>query len=266
MKIWYQLVSAEKSRSHFISVVQGLCDRAALPGSSVEVRGTNSGALGDQVQFFYNHDVRDIIDNGLRVREAGVYDAFVLANSLDGGITELREILNVPVISFMETACSIACMMGERVGLLVPYARMMPRFRELSRRYLVPDRLAAIEPIMDEAFPGFRDAFVESAAGDAALELTFVAARRAIDKGADVIIPAGPATALLPSRGIFNIEGVPLLDCYSLLVKAAEMMVAMHKLTGTHISRHLMYQMPPEEMLAHIAKTRGVDLLKPFSK
>src|SRR5580698_1897343 len=142
MKIWYQLISAETSRSDFLSGVQGLCDRAAQPGTAVEVRGTRSGALGDQIRFFYNSDLQEIIGNALRVREAGTYDAFVLANSLDGGIIELREILDLPVISFMETACSVACMMGERVGLLIPYARMLPRFREISRTYLRDERLA----------------------------------------------------------------------------------------------------------------------------
>jgi allantoin racemase len=263
MKIWYQLVSAEKSRSHFLSDVQGLCDRAAQPGTTIEVRGTASGALGDQVRFFYNADVQEIIANGLQVRAAGTYDAFVLANSLDGGITELREVLDIPVISFMETACAVACMMGERVGLLIPYARMMPRFRELGRTYLRDERLAAIEPVMSEAFPGFRDAFTNTAAGDAALAQIFAAARKTIDQGADVIIPAGPAAALLPRRGIYQIDNVPVIDCYSLLVKAAEMMVAMHRLTGIHISRRLAYQMPSAEMLDHIARTRGVDLLKP---
>jgi len=41
MRIWYQLVSSETGMANFLRATQALCDGAALPGTKVEVRGTN---------------------------------------------------------------------------------------------------------------------------------------------------------------------------------------------------------------------------------
>ena len=262
MRIWYQLVSSEAGRGPFLSTLQKLCDGAASPGTTVEVRGTQHGALGDQLRIVYHYDVREIVYNGLKVRAAGNYDAFVIANSLDGALVELKEILDIPVLSFMEVACAVASQMGEKVGVLSPYARMAPRYREMSRSYLLPERLASVEYVMAEAVPGFRDAFADQAAGDKAVEEIRAAGRRAIAQGADVLIPAGPAAALLVHRGIYDVDGAPFLDVYRLLVKYAEMMVQMRQLTGTHVSRRQMYQKPDAETLARIADARGISLLR----
>ena len=180
MRIWYQLVSSESGRGPFLSTLQGLCDGASAPGTKVEVRGTAHGALGDQLRIVYHYDVREIIENGLKIRRDGGYDAFVIANSLDGGLVELREILDIPVLSFMDVACAVASQMGEKVGVLSPYARMSPRYREVSTGYLLPEKLASVEYVMPEAVPGFRDAFAIKEAGDKAVEQIFAAARRAM--------------------------------------------------------------------------------------
>ena len=262
MRIWYQLVSSESGRGPFLSTLQRLCDGCAAPGTTVEVRGTQHGALGDQLRVVYHYDVREIIDNGLKVRRDGGYDAFVIANSLDGGLVELKEILDIPVLSFMEVACAVASQMGEKVGVLSPYARMSPRFREMARGYLLPERLAGVEYVMLDAVPGFRDAFADTAPGDAAIAQIMAAARRSLANGADVLVPAGPAAALLTHRGIFDVDGAPFVDVYRLLVKYAEMMVAMRKLTGAHVSRRQMYQKPDAATLARIADARGIDILK----
>ena len=122
MRIWYQLLSSERRLSNFLKGAQSLCDKVAAPGTTVEVRGTRHGALGDQYRFFWHYDVREVVDNGLKVRDetraSGKYDAFVVANSLDPAIVELREMLDIPVLSFMEVNCFTACMLGDRFGLV----------------------------------------------------------------------------------------------------------------------------------------------------
>src|SRR5688572_13862297 len=100
MRIWYQLLSAEDGMKSSIAATQALATRAAAPGTTVEVRGTRHGALGDNYRLFWHYDTREVIENGLKVRREGSYDAFVIANSLEPGLVELRELLDVPVISF----------------------------------------------------------------------------------------------------------------------------------------------------------------------
>jgi len=262
MKIWYQLVSSETGMKHFIAATQRLCDSAALPGTETQVRGTRQGALGDQYRLFWNYDVREIIDNALEIRKAGGYDAFVLANSLDPALVELREIMDIPVVSFMEVCCFHACTMGERFGLVVPNTKMIPRYREIPVGYGLRDRLAAVDAIDFDNIRGFDAAFADKVTGDDCVQQILAASRRCVEQGAEVIIPAGPSTALLAQRGIFEVDGVPLLDCYRLLLKAAELAVAMRELTGVHISRKLMYESPPQEYVEKVARTRGIAALR----
>lgn len=262
MRIWYQLISSETAMKNFIACTQGLCDRAASPGTTVEVRGTRQGALGDQYRLLWHYDVREVLENGLDVRRKGGYDAFVIANSLDPALVELREILDIPVLSFMEISCFVACTMGERFGLVVPNARMGPRYREIPYGYGLSDRLVAVESAGYENIRGFDEVFTDTALGDECIEAGLAAARRAIVKGADVVIPAGPLTALMASRGIYVVDDVPLLDAYSLLVKAAEMMVGMHRLTGVCVSRRQLYQAPPADLIRRAAEVRNIPALR----
>jgi allantoin racemase len=262
MRLWYQLISSEAGMNHFLAACQSVLERAKAPGTTVEVHGTRHGALADQYRLFMNYDVREVIDLGLRIRREGGYDAFVLANSFDPGLVELREMLDIPVVSFMEVACFSACMMGERFSVIGPNRKFIPRYREIVHGYGLRERLASVEGIEFDDIRSFNDAFADRAAGDRALEQIMAAIRRAIAAGAEVVIPAGPAAVLLATRGCFELEGVPLLDVNSLLVKTAETMVEMKRLTGTHISRRLLYQAPSEELVRQVAEVRGIDLLK----
>lgn len=262
MKLWYQLVSSETGMSNFLRATQEVCDRAASPGTTVEVRGTAEGALGDQFRLFWHYDVREIISNALRIRRDGGYDAFVIANSLDPALVELREMMDIPVVSHMEICCHMACTMGEKFGLVVPNRKMTARYREIPVGYGLRDRLAAVEGIEFDNIRGFNDVFVDEKLGDQCVDQILAASRRCIEQGAEVVIPCGPSSTLLVKRGIFALGGVPLLDAYSLLVKAAEMMVSMHRLTGTHVSRHLLYESPPEAYVQRVAEVRNIDALR----
>ena len=262
MRIWFQLLSSEDGMKSSIAATQALASRAAAPGTTVEVRGTPHGALGDNYRLFWHYDTREVIANGLRIRKNGGYDAFVVANSLEPAVVELRELLDIPVISFMEVSCFTACTMGERFGLVVPNEKFIPRYREIAVSYGLRDRLAAVESVQFDNIRDYNKVYTDVAVGDMLRDQVFEASRRAIAQGAEVIIAPGPSTALMASRGIYEFEGVPILDSYSLLVKVAEAMVGMHKLTGIHISRKLLYRSPPADLVKKVAATYDIDTLK----
>jgi Asp/Glu/hydantoin racemase len=262
MRIWYQLLSSEIRLSNFLAAAQQLCTCVAAPGTTVEVRGTRHGALGDQYRIFWHYDVREVVDNGLKVRASKAYDAFVIANSLDPALVELREMLDIPVLSFMEVNCFTACTMGERFGVVVPNEKMVPRYTEIVRGYGLASRLAAVEPLRWENMTRFDDVFTDPAVADEIHAQVLEASHRAIAKGAEVLILTGPQSAFMAQRGARLIDGVPLLDSYSLLVKQAEAMVAMHRLTGIAVSRRLLYQAPPTDLVRQAAEVREIDALR----
>jgi len=246
----------------FITATQKLVNRVVSPGTTVEVHGTTQGVLGDQFRLFWQYDLREVIDNGLRIRRNGGYDAFVIANSLDPALVELREMLDIPVLSFMEVNCFAACSMGERFGLIVPNRKMVARYREMPVSYGLRDRLAAVEPIFFDDVREQNNAFTSKTVADAAQIEVIKAAKRAIEKGAEVLIAPGPPGALMAQQGIYQIDGVPVLDTYTRLAKTAETAVAMHKLTGISVSRHLLYEAPPKELIKKVGDAYKVDLLR----
>lgn len=262
MRIWYQLLSSETGMKHFIAATQALVNRAVSPGTVVEVRGTRNGVLGDQFRLFWNYDQREVIDNGLRIRRNGGYDAFVIANSLEPAIVELREMLDIPVISFMEVNCFVACTMGQQFGMVVPNRKLIPRYTEIPISYGLRDRLAAVEPIQFDDVRRQEDIFTDERVADAMQEQVLVAVRKCAEKGAEVVFAPGPPGAMLAQRGVFQIEGIPILDTYTLLAKFTEAMVTMHKLTGVCVSRHLLYESPPKDLVRKVGEAYGVDTLR----
>lgn len=262
MRIWFQLLSSEEKMSSFLASVQRLVDRAVSPGTVVEVRGTTKGVIGDQYRLFFNYDLREVVDNGLRIRREGGYDAFAIANSLDPALVDLREMLDIPVLSFMEINAFTACTMGERFGVIVPNRKMVPRYREIVLGYGLRDRLATIEPIGFDDVRAMEDPFNDPQMAQAVEKQVISTTRRAAEQGAEVVFIAGPAGALMAERGIFAVDGIPVIDCYTLLAKAAEMQVSMHKLTGVCISRHCLYQAPSQDFVQRVGNVYGVDALR----
>jgi allantoin racemase len=260
MKIWYQLISSETAMSDFLSTVRGLCQTVAAAGTEVEVHGTPHGALGDQYRVIWHYDVREFVETALKLRREGGYDAFVIANSLDTGLVELREILDIPVISFMEACCFTACTMGERFSVVVQHPKMVTRYREIIHGYGLAGRLASIE--FTGHSPGNRLMFREEEQAQDYVTKVTEAGRRAIAAGAEVLFLTGSTAALLASRSIFAIDGVPLLHSYGLLVKAAESAIAMHRVTGHCISRRNYYQAPPADLMDRVAEIRGLPMFR----
>jgi allantoin racemase len=262
MRIWFQLLASETAMKDSIAATQAIANKAASPGTIIEVHGTTNGTMGANYRLFWHYDTREVIANGLKVRQSGQYDAFVIANTLEPGVVELREMLDIPVISCMEVCCHVACMMGEKFGILVSNDKFIPRYREIVHSFGLRDRLASVEATQFDKIGDLNSVFDAGSAADRlSAELT-AAARRSIDKGAEVLFATGPKASFLASQGIYELDGVPLLDCYSLLVKFTEAMVGMHKLTGISVSRKGLYQSPPKDLVMKAAAIHGIESLK----
>ena len=122
--------------------------------------------------------------------------------------------------------------------------------------------VTSLRPGSDVQSTGWWTVFTDPSAGDQLRDAVLTAARRCIAQGAEVIICPGPSTALMASRGIFECDGVPLLDSYSLLVKMAEAAVAMHRITGVAVSRKGLYQSPPTDLVKKAAAIHDIGPLK----
>ena len=109
MRLWVQVFSSRERNPNFHEALEQHLRSVVEPGTQIEVHGTKKGGLGEQFRFFQTIDMPDIIDNVLKCKHAkdanGAprYDAFVSLNSTDPALVEAREILDIPVVGFLET-------------------------------------------------------------------------------------------------------------------------------------------------------------------
>ena len=137
--------------------------------------------------------------------------------SLEGS-AELREMLDIPVLSFMEVSCFHACTMGEKFALVVPNEKFVPApYRQKARMerieaMFVPDQDVQIAQIMTGGIDVMRDPSPDHVAelqknknlevsafdSDTMIYLQFDAMGRSGNKAVqDARVPRGPGWARL---------------------------------------------------------------------
>ena len=187
------------------------------------------------------------------------YDALAIVNSIDPGLYEAREVLQIPVLGFLETTTLVSCMMGRSFSLITINPKFGLRYAQKVKLYGLTERLASVES-MNFHIPDLNLAFTESASRERVHDEFEVAAKRALGAGAEVIIPCGPHALILSQMGVKEVEGALVLDGLSILIKMAEVAVKVKKITGTFISRKLLYQMPGDLIREKAKKDYGIDL------
>lgn len=258
MKIWYQGLMSPQRKPTFYRMLNEYARKVADPGTEVEFHGLSTGGVGDHYRFIELMDTRPLLENALRAERDG-FDAFAIGNTLDAGLYEAREVVNIPVLGILETALLVTSMMGRNFALIAPGPKFVPKWEELVARYGFKDRMACIahmeftpqglEPILE---PEYRQTF---------LDIWHKAAKQALDAGAEVLIPVGGAVVMFMGQNqIREIDNVPVFDSIAAVIKMTELMVKLRQITGTFISRKLMYAPPPREMLEQVLKSYGIVL------
>ena len=110
--------------------------------------------------------------------------------------------------------------------------------------------------------PGaFDQALQDDAAKRAVIEQFSDCARRGLDKGAEVVIPAGGSLmAVLADAGIHQIGAAPVLNGLIAVIKVAELAVGMRRITGQFTSKHLIYAPPAGKLLSHVRDAYGAHI------
>jgi len=247
MRILYQSMSNAEHAVNYWKFFKKLLEKVADPETSVDIVGTKV-ALVDQYRFFEFLDTNSVLDNGLMAEKEG-YDAIAIGNILDPGLYELRQMVDIPVLGLCETSLLMAHMIGQRFSLIAVNEYFIPRIEENIVRYGLEKRLVSIDtmvsspPMLDKAFsdPGMRDN---------ALNEFYEGARNTINKGAEVIIPAGGRLmAFLAAQDVYEVDGIVVLNGITTLIKLTEAAVKLKKIMGTFTSRKRLYAKPSTELL-----------------
>jgi allantoin racemase len=264
MRLWVQVFSSRERNPNFHEALESHLRAVVDAGTEIEVHGTKKGGLGEQFRIFQAIDMPDIIENVLTCKHAvddkGAkrYDAFVSLNSTDPALVEAREILDIPVLGFLETTALMACTMGRTFSLITPNPKFALSYEQKLKLYGLTERLTSIEAMNIPNLADYRQGFIHADAHARVMTEWDAAARRAIAAGAEVLIPCGSHAVLTARRSLREIDGALIMDGLAVLIKMAETMVRLQKIMGTVVSRKMLYQKPDAAVLEKAVKDYGI--------
>jgi allantoin racemase len=179
---------------------------------------------------------REVIRGAINAQREG-YAAFYMNHFQDVGLYEARATVDIPVLGLGETTLHHACTLGRRLGLLCINRAFIPTHWDQVIRYGLRDRVTDIRAV-DATIQDWMEAFRVPARRDALWTVFEREARRLLDAGADVIVPTGGIPMMLfgAERGA-NVDGAPIVNGCTVVIKAAEMAVKLRELEGLAPSR-----------------------------
>jgi len=250
-RILYLSMSREEYSPNYFPFLRSYLEQVKSPDTEIDLRGTRVGRI-DSFRFFETLDWISILDSVLEAELDG-YDAVAIGNILDPALREARSMVDIPVLGLGETSMLTASMMGSSFSLIAVNPYFGGRFEENVAKYGLGQRLTSIECM--GLTPHELDAcFSDPAERERAVASFTAAARAALDKGAEVIIPAGGRlTAFLNALDIREVDGAPLLDGTISLVAGTEAAIRIRRQSGSFVSRRRLYARAPEASIRRAA-------------
>lgn len=248
IKILWQSSTPIHRYPAYRAAVEQHARRLLLPGTSMTIRGVHEGS--DQLAYraidFMNN--AQLFDSVVTAQREG-YDAVAIGCFLDPVLDELREIVDIPVLSLAETGMLVACMHGKRFSVLSHNPVFNRKaYPELIHKYRLTERAG---PMIDLELPrevlanALRTGEVEPC-----LEQVRRGARAAIAQGADtILLGCGLLNIIAASSGLQEVDGAPIVDVSGVLMKTAESMVTLRRVTGLKTSRVGAYSRPVDEKI-----------------
>ena len=219
MRIWHQGFVELEALPVYVEALNRHVHAVASPGVTVDLHGLARGTYTPhrtaadiaRDPLLAPLGVAQVVENIRRAEREG-YDAAAITIVQNIGLREARAAVTIPVASYGEAAMHVACMVGERFGV-VAFDRIIAEIieREIARLGLT-SRAASVE-VVDTDYGGVVEAFDRP---DRLVDAFTKAARRAIARGAESIIPGQTIMAeALWQQGVRRIEKTPIIFAIS---------------------------------------------------
>jgi Asp/Glu/hydantoin racemase len=267
MRLWHQSFTVLEKLPDYADALGQHMRAVARPDTEIVLHGMHEATYetnypGTDIRHAalqYFHGLQ-FITAGLAAEKAG-FDGFMISTLPDPTLRETQSLLDIPVVSYGETAMHTACLVGRRFGILVFIEDLVQLIEENVARAGLRERCAGVRYV---GF-GFNDVLAGFASPAPLLARFEEAAKGLIASGADVIIPGeAPLCVLLGREGVRCVEEAPIVDSVACLVKAAETMVDLRRHTGLAPSRRGYYKSrPPPERVAELVKFYGFGAVGP---
>lgn len=159
------------------------------------------------------HAVLDVL-----ARNAGQYDAAIVAAFGDPGLSGAKEMMEIPIVGIAESAFLTAHALGRRYSILAVTKRLGTWFGECAQDHGLDGRLAAVRALDVPV------SHISNARAETGRLLVDLCHRTIEEDGAEVVIMGGGPIAGL-AREVAHEIPVPVLDGVSCAVRMAEMLV-----------------------------------------
>ncbi|WP_144630220.1 aspartate/glutamate racemase family protein [Bordetella genomosp. 13] len=241
-RFWHQsmveLETAQPYRDYLESHARAVLGDTAR----VSVHGLRPGSLlgrpstpGLSNPFVYHRVLDQVIDNAIAAQRDGC-DAFVIGSFSEPYLREIRSILDIPVLSILESTLLTGCSLGQRI---IPISNA-PEIAAMVDRAIAAHGLGqrvlpavALDPPLDE--PTLAHAIGRPGP---VLEAFTATARAWLARGADVIVPAeGVLSTVLTANAVAELDGAPVLDVFAITWRHAVMMTGLRRDLRLSVSR-----------------------------
>lgn len=264
MKLCCININSAETSEGFLPVLTRSIDLARRADTDVKIMSVEPGlqrALDVNSSYFSLLNKASIVDRAVQASTEG-YDAAVVVCFLDPGISEAREMVDIPVVGLAEASMFLACQLGRKFAIVtLDEPKMILEIERNLKLSGLEDR-ATRNPVVPIDIPSkdwLKRGMEERAwVTDAIREK----AKRCIAEGAEVIIIGCAGLAPIATlEGLSHIEGVevPVIDCVQAGIKMAEFRVELaQRLKWPVVSRAGAYARPTERDIRRVRDTFGV--------
>jgi Asp/Glu/hydantoin racemase len=237
MRIWYQSSVAIGKNPVYRPYEDAIARNArevVRPDTEVDIHGVTRMSAHYERSKYARYLNAISIARAAADAEAQGYDAIAVGCYTDPCLEEIRDTVTIPSLFIMQTSMHVASMLGSKFAFVSYSAANLRQMRILAQRYGLEHRLAGsgcFEAQLSRSNEWFThpgpivDGFTREAA-------------RCVAQGAEVLIPTcGVLNQVLRENKVREVEGCPVLDGSSLLMKLAEGMADLHRTLGTRWSR-----------------------------
>lgn len=253
MRIWHQSFTVLQDLPGYVEGLKKRIGEVVRPGTEVVLHGQipgtyNSNYPGVDLAYgaiYWMHGLQWIA--AAREAEQQGFDAMVLASIAGPMSTEIRTIVDIPVVGYGEAAFNLAGVYGHRAGMLFFIKERLDFWPKQIAAWGMSERFVGIE----HAGVGFQDVLtglMKPAERDSVVNRIIENGEKLVkETGADVIIPGEmPLNLLLSTAGVTKIAGATVIDGIATSFKFAEMLVDLKKLAGMGPSNHGWFHAAPD--------------------
>jgi len=206
--------------------------------------------------FFYSYidtlNAQSVLYAAIQAEKEG-FDAVLITCFGDPLLWQIRQAVNIPVVSFGEASILMAAMMGYKFGVVTISPYNIIETEHTIAKYGLTERLAGIRANPESGMEQDH-ALINARPAIATFKKI---ARELIAKGAEIILPGcglmSPALRLAPGaedeypNGITEVDGVPIADVMANGLLMAEMMVTLKQSGSSWISRKGLFAQATEQ-------------------